>query len=211
LAQHGDLLDQHVEYFLSCHPEVRESRRIKKIMAGCYIINDRQVTLDWEHNDPQGGGGFLVVIDGHLRQAFESYVSGDNASGVYDSEGLKQSKLHMTPKDSRVTFPDEGVNYSRLEAMKVAKEQAHFREKAAHCVNSGHDTPSKCPENFDQVMGSRLGTSRKNYEEAKKRWGKKFQQEAIPKTYSENAAPSKHSADGSVVAPRNYRERFGSP
>jgi len=201
MAQHNDLLDQHVQYYLSCHPEVRESRRIKKIMAGCYSINGRQVTLEWEHDDPQGGDGFLVVIDGSFRQAFKDYVSGDNSTGVYNSEDLKKSKLHMTPKDSRVTFPDARVNYSKLEAMKVAKEQAQIREKAAHGVNLGHDVPSNLFENYEQVMDSKLGNSRKNYEEAKKRWSKKGQP---------GNAPPGHQ-DGSVVAPRNYRERFGSP
>jgi len=187
----SDLLDQHVEYYLLHHPGVRESRGIQKKRAGCYEINGRQVKLDWEHDDPEGGDGFLVVVDGPLRQAFKDYVSGRDSGAVYNSNGLKRSNLDMVPKDSRMTFQDHNVVYNRLEAMKVAKEQAVVREKAALCVNSGETVPSDLRQAYEQTMDSKLGKSRLAYEESKKRWSQKAQKEGI-KMYPQHAPPGLH-------------------
>lgn len=207
----GDLLDQHVEYYLSCHPGVRESHRIQKKRAGCYEISGREITLDWQHDDSNGGDGFLVVVDGPLRQAFKDYVSGRDAGSVYNAKGLKQSNLHQVPEDSRITFQDQGAHYSRLEAMKVAKEQAAFREKAASCVTLGQTVPSDIFDKYKVALDAKLGKSRKNYENAKKRWSKKAQEEGKTKMYPADAPPGMYAADGSEVVQRNYKERYGGP
>jgi len=210
LSSTNDLLDQHVEYYLSNNPGVRESSTIWRRRAGCYSINGREVTLDWEHNDPSGGDGFLVVIDGPLRQAFKDYVVGDDARVVYDGQGIRHTNLHKTSEDARVTFPDAGREYTKLEAMKVAKEQAHFRQKAADCMASGNAVPSDLFDNYESALDSKLGKSRQAYEDCKKQWSKKDQQQpGKTKMYPAHAPPGKYSA-AEVAAPRTYRERYGS-
>merc|ERR1719453_1725927 len=75
--------------------------------------------------------------------------------------------------------------------MKVAKEQAVVREKAALCVNSGEAVPYDLRQAYEQSMDSKLGKSRLAYEESKKRWSKKVQKEGI-KMYPQNAPPGLH-------------------
>lgn len=198
-----DILDQHVDYYLRTHPRVGEKRNIRKKRPGIYDIDGREVKLDWEHNDPTGGDGFLVVIDGPMRQAFSDYVSGKQSTAVFDKQGLKNSTLQMVAEDSRMTFEDVGVQYSRLEAMKVAKEQAIFREHAAQCVLSGQSVPKDMLAKYEKVIDTKLGKSRQGYDNAKQQWSKKAREEGIPKMYPAHAPPGVYSSGKSQVNASN--------
>lgn len=95
-----NLLDQHVEYHLhQQRPGFRESRRVHKKRPGCYEINGREVMIDWEHNDPNGGEGFLVAIDGNSRQAFKDYLKGVNAAAMQNAPMVakEQAVSRMKP------------------------------------------------------------------------------------------------------------------
>jgi hypothetical protein len=187
----GDILDQHVEYYISQHSRLSASNQIQRKRPGCYEIYGREVKLDWEHDDPNGGDGFLVVIDGPLRQAFGDYVEKRSGNAKYTSKGLHQTNLHMIPKDARMSFPeDPKKKYSRLEAMKVAKEQMIVREKAAGYVNAGNEVPSDIADTYNKAIDAKLGKSRANYEASKRMWSKKAREEGcIPSKYPEHLPP----------------------
>ncbi|CAJ1428311.1 unnamed protein product [Effrenium voratum] len=62
-------------------------------------------------------------------------------NATYDGQDIVQSNLHLIARDRRISFNDTHKVYNRLEAMKVAKEQALVREKAASYVKDGRDVP----------------------------------------------------------------------
>jgi len=193
-----------VEYYLTCHPGAREKHGIRKTRDRCYRINGREVKLDWEYDDPSGGPGFLVVLDGPLRQAFKDYVTGNSFSAEYNQSGIRNTNLHEVATDAKITFQDN-TKYNRLEAMKVAKEQAHFREKAAACVNNGQTVPSDLMDNYKEVMEDKLGKSRLEYEQAKKRWSAKAQADGTS-MYPKDAPPG--MAESQLIT-EGWKEEHG--
>jgi len=136
-----DLLDQHVAYFMRKHPEVRKKHNIQRKRAGVYQLDGREVEIEWQYASEPGGQGFLVVVDGPLRQPFKDYMMDTEANAQYEGQDIGKSNLHMISRDRRISFNDTHKVYSRLEAMKVAKEQALVREKAATYVKDGRDVP----------------------------------------------------------------------
>jgi len=150
----GDPVHQIVEKYLAAHPEIKK-RQVRHDGEGEYTIDGRPVKVGF------CGGGFLVVHDGPLRQPFTDYVEKTEQNQQYHSAGLKNSTLASVPKETRISFGDEGNRYSRLDAMKVAKEQAIFREKAATYLNEGQSLPVDLREKYEKSIDIKLGTARR--------------------------------------------------
>ncbi|CAJ1410853.1 unnamed protein product [Effrenium voratum] len=140
-AEPEDLIDQHVAYFLRKNPQVRPRHKIQRRSPGVYLLDSRDVQIEWQYATEPGGQGFLVVVDGPLRQPFSDYMMDTEENATYDGQDIVQSNLHLIARDRRISFNDTHKVYNRLEAMKVAKEQALVREKAASYVKDGRDVP----------------------------------------------------------------------
>merc|ERR1719160_115127 len=147
-----DPIHQQVQQYLASHPE--SAGQIRKLGDGEYLIDGREVKVGFCRQ------GFLVVHDGPLRQPFTDYVEKKEGTAVYHHEGLKSSTLNALPKETRISFGDEGNRYSRLDAMKVAKEQALFREKAANYVSEGRSVPAELMQKYEKTIDVKLGNNR---------------------------------------------------
>lgn len=154
-----DLLDQHVGYYLRHHPEVHARHRLVRKRPKVYELDGREIRVDWQYATEPGGQGFLVVIDGPLRQPFADYMSMSEENAEYETQtlGMNSGALHLIPKEQRVSFHDQHKVYSRLEAMKVAKEQAVFRERAADLVKDGREVPPDLMIKYKKTIDQKLG------------------------------------------------------
>lgn len=145
-------INEQVEEYLVTRPEFRA--HVQRVGDGEYLIDGRQVQVGFCRQ------GFLVVHDGPLRQPFVDYVEKQESSAIYINSGLKNSALCSVSKESRVSFGDEGNRYSRLDAMKIAKEQAIFREKAAGYAKEGQVVPSELRDKYEKTIDIKLGNRR---------------------------------------------------
>jgi len=155
-----DPIQREVENYLKAYPQFKKA--IKQLGDGEYKINGNNVKVGFCR------GGFLVVHDGPLRQPFTDYVEQKDVNQQYHHQGLKSSSLSSVPKETRISFGDEGNRYSRLDAMKVAKEQALYREKAASYLSEGQSVPSDLREKYEKTISNKLGNN--------SRWSAKAQQ-----------------------------------
>lgn len=105
-----------------------------------------------------GGQGYLVAIDHPMRQPFGHYLSMLEADANY-ALGKQPNPLDVIPRHKRLTFGDPGNTYNRMDAMKVAKAQAQFREKAAEFVHSGQAVPRDLMEKYARTLDQRMGTA----------------------------------------------------
>eukprot|EP00404_Azadinium_spinosum_P004081 CAMPEP_0180467292 /NCGR_PEP_ID=MMETSP1036_2-20121128/26924_1 /TAXON_ID=632150 /ORGANISM="Azadinium spinosum, Strain 3D9" /LENGTH=432 /DNA_ID=CAMNT_0022474249 /DNA_START=1 /DNA_END=1296 /DNA_ORIENTATION=+ len=152
-----DLLDQHVGYYFRHHPKVFALHRITRKRTGVYDLDGREIKVEWQYATEPGAQGFLVVVDGPLRQPFANYMEMTETNAEYDSEGIgSSSALQSIPKAKRMSFHDEHKTYSRLEAMKVAKEQALVRERAADYVKDGQDIPRDLLHKYKKTIQQKL-------------------------------------------------------
>jgi len=155
-----DLLDQHVAYFMKQHPEVHSKHTLVRTRPGVYNFDGREISVEWQYSDEADQPGYLIAVDGPLRQPFADYME-DNENGVtYDDKRLGKSALSQVPKGKRLSFGDSNKAYSRLEAMKVAKEQALIREKACEYACAGmavpqHELMAKYNKTISQKLGGR--------------------------------------------------------
>ncbi|CAJ1362630.1 unnamed protein product [Effrenium voratum] len=180
-AEPEDLIDQHVAYFLRKNPQaatlhsclsvgscqVRPRHKIQRR----YLLDSRDVQIEWQYATEPGGQGFLVVVDGPLRQPFSDYMMDTEENATYDGQDIVQSNLHLIARDRRISFNDTHKVYNRLEAMKVAKarlsmgpaeshEQALVREKAASYVKDGRDVPQDLMAlNYAMAMGAEISSN----------------------------------------------------
>jgi len=182
VADPQDLLDQHVAYFLKHHPEICQLRRLERKAPGHYDIDGRDVQVEWQYGVLPGEQGFLIALDGPLRQPFSEYMMMTDVNAEYDHEslGLKAS-LQSIPRERRLTFGEDQVGYSRLDAMKLAKEQANFREQAATYVQQGREIPDDLLKKYEKKIEVKLG--------------------ARPGRSQLGASPSKQQAGSAGVAP----------
>lgn len=126
VCDESDLLDQHVAY---CLRHQSGTDAVVRLEHGKYRINKREVKLRWI--DGVGGErGHLEVLDGPMKQPLADYLEGKEETAVY--EEAQEFAIGDIPKEQRLSFGDEQYqSYTRLEAMRVAKEQAKLRESAA--------------------------------------------------------------------------------
>lgn len=160
-ADPEDLIDQHVAYFLRKNPEVKGRHKIERTRPNTYLLDNREVQIEWQYATEPGGQGFLVVVDGPLRQPFSDYMRDTEENATYDGLDIVQSNLHGIRRDLRMSFNDSMKVYNRLEAMKVAKEQALFREKAAALTKEGIEVPQdELAEKYRKIIDMKLGHGR---------------------------------------------------
>jgi len=166
-TEREDLLDQHVAYYLKHHPEVHARHTLSRLRPGVYNFDGREISVEWHYSDEPDQPGFLIAIDGPLRQPFADYMQ-DNENGVeWDDKRLGKSSLSQIPKGKRLSFGDGNKVYSRLEAMKVAKEQALVREKAADFVKDGAMVPQhELMAKYKKTISQKLGERRQRQSEA---------------------------------------------
>lgn len=158
-----DLIDEHVGYYLNNNPEVYERHKIARKSPGSYEFDGREVEIVWEYPAETGGKGYLVVVDGPLRQPFSDYMENTDKNAVYQDQDLSKPCVHQIPRERRLSFDDDGDEkaYSRLESMKVAKEQALVREKAAGFVKDGKGVPEDIMMKYKKSLQIKLGLARK--------------------------------------------------
>lgn len=185
------MLDQHVAYYLRKHPEFFQKHIIAKVRPAVYNLDGRVIEVDWHYGEA-GREGYLVAIDGPLRQPFDDYLQGSETNAQFDEGRLARTSLHQIPKGRQLSFRDDNAVYSRLEAMKVAKEQALVREQAAVYVKEGALVPeSELMAKYKKTIDVKLGN----------RWRR---QTSPPPT---NTAPV--AASPRLQAPS--QSRYGSP
>jgi len=157
-ANDEDLIHQHVRYFLRHHPKAASCHTVTRMSDGFYDIDGKQVEVEWQHHPEVGQPGHLVVVDGPLRQPFADYLIMSEANAEYDTQPIaKMTALHHVPKESRMTFDDTDKKYTRLEAMRVAKEQANIREKAADYTKEGRQVPGDLVKKYNKTLRQKLG------------------------------------------------------
>lgn len=152
-----DLLDQQVAYYLKHHPDIHAQHAVWRKRTGVYQLDGREVTLEWQYATDPGGQGFIVVVDGPLKQPFSDYMEMTEKNAEYDTKSCNKSSLSMIPKEQRMSFHDQHKVYTRLEAMKVAKEQALFREKHAGYIKDGQDAPDDLLVKYKKTIQQKLG------------------------------------------------------
>ncbi|CAE8616826.1 unnamed protein product, partial [Polarella glacialis] len=158
--QEPDLIQQHVVFALRSNPQL-QGRKVRQVCEGIYLIDGNEVNLEWQHSTQPGMRGHLVVVDGPLRQPFLDYLAKSDQNMHYDTLSIaRTSNLHHLPKEKRITFDDKHKQYSRLEAMKVAKEQASLREKAADFTRAGQQMPDDLVLKYNKVLRQRLKHAR---------------------------------------------------
>mmetsp|Transcript_74642 Transcript_74642/g.207481 ORF Transcript_74642/g.207481 Transcript_74642/m.207481 type:complete len:475 (+) Transcript_74642:57-1481(+) len=161
-----DVVDQQVEHFLHCHPQVARKHKVLRKGFGVYEVDGHEVWIEWQHAATPTQG-YLVVVDGPLRQPFADYMAMTEANAFYDSGSVaKTIPLHHVPKEKRMTFDDKHQRYDRLDAMKVAKEQALIRERAASFVNEGRGVPIELVEKYNRSLQRKLGKPASKAEKA---------------------------------------------
>jgi hypothetical protein len=154
-TEHENALDQHVAYFFRKHPEIFKQHAISRIRPGWYNFDGRQISVEWQHGD---GDGYLVAVDGPLRQPFKDYVQGSDMNAQFDNRRLPLSNLQQIPKERQLSFGNMHKEVSRLEAMKIAKEQALVREMAAEYAKDGQRVPeSALIERYKKTIDKKLG------------------------------------------------------
>lgn len=160
-SEREELLDQHVAYFLQQNPDVHAQHRIQKIRPCVYNVDGREINVEWHYPDDPAQSGHLIAIDGPLRQPFSEYMKGSEINAQYDNQQLKRSALQQVSKGRRMSFGDEHKMYTRLEAMKVAKEQALVREQAAGYAKDGMYVPEhELMTKYNKVLSQKLGNNR---------------------------------------------------
>lgn len=154
MSQPQDFIHHNLCFMLQQHRHIAERHAVARRGQGIYIIDGIEVNIEWQ-------SGVLVVVDGPLRQPLLDYLMVSEVNAEYDSNSIaKTSALHHVPKERRMTFDDTHKKYSRLEAMRVAKEQASIREKAADYVRDGKQVPDELVRKYNKALRMRLRPGR---------------------------------------------------
>jgi len=160
------------------HPAVLAKHNIMRVSRsrpGEYDVDGRAVKIVYDAPRDQ-----LMVIDGPMQQPIGDYMKRVEGTALFSNDGLRNSALNMLPQEARVTFQDPGVGYSRLDAMKVAKEQAKFREKAADFARAGQAVPQDLIEKYEKSIDLKLGN----------RWSKQNRSSPNMPAKASGAAPA---------------------
>jgi len=189
-ADKEDLLDQHVGYYLRHHPEVHARHTVRRKRPGAYELDGREVQVEWQYATEPNGQGFLVVVDGPLRQPFGDYMEMGDANAEYDPHGRGRSSLHQIPRDQRMSFHDQHKVYTRLEAMKVAKEQAFTREKHADYIVDGREVPDDLMHKYKKTIQQKLGQPRRSQQRAEEAHGAQLPSDPITDQLAQCSEPT---------------------
>jgi hypothetical protein len=148
-ARPDDEVDNAVAEFFCKNPQIfRKNSSLTRVSPGKYLVNGRQVTVTMHRRN---GQSLLLVKDGPLTQPLAEYLENKEDDTAQYSGSVFQSKtaIHSIPQESRMTFQDSGEEYSRVQAMKVAKEQALAREKAAAMISKCQSPAKDTKTNYD--------------------------------------------------------------
>lgn len=165
-AKPEDPIDVEVAEYFRENPQVfYKNRGFTRISAGSYYLHGREITVERQSPDTvgqlMGQKSQLVVRDGPLTQPLADYLANEDSSAEYNGSVFKaKNNLQTIPQDCRMTFHDTGAGYSRLEAMKVAKEQAVAREKAAAMLNKGQLSSGELKTQYEKKIDIKLGKNR---------------------------------------------------
>lgn len=128
---------------------------------GVYLVDGQEVSIEWRHSTEPGQRGCPIVVDGPMRQPLVDYLKNTEENKEFDLDAVVcTTALHQVPKDQRMTFDDKHKQYSRLEAMKVAKEQASIREEAADYTLDGKQVPDDLVRRYNKVLRTKVRGSR---------------------------------------------------
>lgn len=203
-----DLINQHVQYFLQMHPDVAKQHCIIKKEAAIYEIDMHEVKIEWQHAAEVGKPGHLVVVDGPLRQPFADYLAMNENNAFYNTNEIaRTSSLHQVPKDKRMTFDDTHKKYSRLEAMRVAKEQAKIREQAADYIKEGREVPDDLVNKYKKALRNKVRAGKGRT----KSGSKQDEDEAQAALDGAGAKPRDSSSQHNVQEPTQSKERKVAP
>jgi len=207
-----DLVHQHVLYALRKNPEIAKRHKVLQVTESVYLVDGHEVTVEWRHATEPGKRGCLVVVDGPMKQPLIDYLLGTEANKDFDTQNIAcTTSLHHVPKDKRMTFDDTHKQYTRLEAMKVAKEQASIREKAADYTRDGKQVPEDLVRKYNKVLRQKLrhAKSKEDNEERER------QQEPIAVAHAQPAhspaATPMPPMPGSPLASARGREASQGP
>jgi hypothetical protein len=165
-ARADDPIDVKVAEFFRETPQafVKNSGLIR-LRPGMYMLNGRTFEIELE-NRAAGYSGYLIptlmVKDGPLRQLFADYIENKDDDTAQYSGSVFQTKnaISNIPQNCRMTFNDKGSDYSRKEAMMVAKEQALVREKAATMLKEGQVPTTDLQSKYARSITMKLGRNR---------------------------------------------------
>jgi len=161
-ARVEDPIDVAIAEYFRLNPQAySKSRGFARRTPGRYILHGREITVDFHQQ------GYLVVIDGPLKQPLDDYLMNEEATAEYSGSVFQvKNALLSSPQDKRMTFHDTGAGYSRIEAMKVAKEQANTREKAAFLTKQGQlpgcQSQGKLVAKYEKSLDRYLGYNVRN-------------------------------------------------
>eukprot|EP00929_Paragymnodinium_shiwhaense_P051494 TRINITY_DN25904_c0_g1_i1.p1 TRINITY_DN25904_c0_g1~~TRINITY_DN25904_c0_g1_i1.p1 ORF type:complete len:577 (-),score=95.80 TRINITY_DN25904_c0_g1_i1:229-1959(-) len=200
VREERDILHLHVQRYLRTHPKVAERHSVLRKRPGVYSIDGHEVQIEWQHMSVPTEG-FLLAIDGPLKQPLADYMKKTQTNAVYDTGDVaKTAALHHVPKDKRMTFDDKDKRYGRLQAMRVAKEQALIRERAASLVNDGQNVAIEdLAERYRRNIQRKLGGAKEK---------KKDKENADP---TSNLARPPASKAGIQVQVEQVREPMQEP
>jgi len=160
-ARMEDKIDVEVAKYFKANPTVfGRNRGFTRISPGAYYANGREIKVELGPADVVGqlkGEKYqLMVKDGPLRQPLADYLDDKESSAEYSGSVFKaQNAVQAIPQGCRMTFCDAGGYSSRLEAMKMAKEQANVREKAATAMKHGRPVAPNLMSNYEKKVGKK--------------------------------------------------------
>jgi len=181
-----DVVDVKVAEYFKAKPHVYTDTKFTRIRPGVYSMKrdgcpSREVKVEWFW---KGHEGQLQITDGALKQPFADYFDKKDSRTTsptkyapagppppppppqhalapqYTGSIFKaKNNLQTIPKECRVTFNDAGFDYSRIDAMKVAKEQALLREDAARMMKQDRQVPQlqRIESAYQKTMDMKLG------------------------------------------------------
>jgi len=158
------VVHERLSVFFDERPGLRSQHLIREVCRddAVYEIRGRRVRLEWQPAPRLHGGvgaaGRLIVVDGPLHQPLADYLDGKDANAEYEAVvgDSGQTAVHLIPAQCRVSFRDDGTEYSRLDAMKIAKEQASVRERAACYVQAGQAVPDEVMAKYTKTIQQKL-------------------------------------------------------
>eukprot|EP00391_Amoebophrya_sp_Ameob2_P011923 CAMPEP_0178984590 /NCGR_PEP_ID=MMETSP0795-20121207/1693_1 /TAXON_ID=88552 /ORGANISM="Amoebophrya sp., Strain Ameob2" /LENGTH=610 /DNA_ID=CAMNT_0020675477 /DNA_START=16 /DNA_END=1848 /DNA_ORIENTATION=- len=134
-------LESHLEQFFWRFPEYRAD--VRQLGDGAYSVSGRRVGLQINERNQ------VEVRDGPMRQVLEDYIGGNLTTAVYANSHLQPGAVSSTSTSTaapyvadadsqrKVSFDDQDQVYNRIEAMRVAKEQAKARLLSATSAVGG--------------------------------------------------------------------------
>lgn len=160
-----DLVDVKIAEYFKANPHTYLRTRVARARPGVYCIYGREIVVEFEESAGldrlMDKPGELLVKDGPLKQPFADYLAMKDTTAEYNGSVFQaKNNLQTIPKECRMTFNDPGQNYGRIDAMKVAKEQAFVREAAAKMLTQGQaPATNRLMAKYEKTLDMKLGNN----------------------------------------------------